>query len=35
MTGLEEVERIETEMKEIVIEMGYNLTLPEFIQVLR
>jgi len=33
--GLEEVERIETEMKEIVIEMGYNLTLPEFIQVLR
>jgi hypothetical protein len=29
------VERIEEEMKEIIKEMGYNLTLPEFIEMLR
>lgn len=33
--GLDEVDRIETEMKEIVKEMGFNLTLPEFIEKLR
>lgn len=33
--GLEEVDRIETEMKEIVIEMGLNLTLPQFIEMIR
>ena len=33
--GLDEVERIEEEMREIVKEMGLNLTLPEFIEMLR
>ena len=33
--GLDEVERIEEEMREIVNEMGYNVTLPEFIEILR
>ena len=33
--GLQEVERIEEEMRDIVKEMGYNVTLQEFIQILR
>jgi uncharacterized protein (DUF885 family) len=33
--GVQEVERIEEEMREIVKEMGYNLTLPQFIDMLR
>ena len=33
--NLTPVSRIETEMKEIVKEMGFNLTLPEFIEKLR
>ena len=34
--GLEEVERIQTEMKDIVTEMGYsNLTLQQFTDMIR
>jgi len=34
--GLEEVERIETEMKKIVVEMGFeNMTLSEFTEMIR
>jgi len=34
-TGLQEVERIENEMKDIIAEMGYDLTLPEFTDMIR
>jgi len=34
-TGLKEVERIEKEMKEIIAEMKYDLTLPQFIEKIR
>ena len=34
-TGIQEVERIEDEMREIIKEMGYDLTLPEFTDMIK
>jgi len=34
-TGIKEVERIENEMRDIIKEMGYNLTLTQFIDMIR
>ena len=33
--GLDEVDRIEAEMREIITELGYNYTLQEFIEFVR